>query len=82
MPLEELGVLLEIESAKARRACSQMITEGRMNGYVDQLDVIVYFETREYLPQWDRRFSSLCYQVNGIVERESELLSESGWMRR
>lgn len=43
---EELGALLEITPAKAERIASQMITEGRMNGYIDQIDGIVHFESK------------------------------------
>ncbi|KAK4874217.1 hypothetical protein RN001_013577 [Aquatica leii] len=65
---EELGALLEIHPLKAEKIASQMITEGRMNGYIDQIDSIVHFETREMLPQWDKQIQSLCYQVNSIIE--------------
>lgn len=41
---EELGALLEIPPKKAERIASQMITEGRMNGCIDQIDGIVHFE--------------------------------------
>ncbi len=43
---EELGSLLEIPPAKAEKIASQMITEERMNGYVDQIDSIVHFECK------------------------------------
>lgn len=98
---EELGALLEIDPAKAERIASQMITEDRMKGYIDQLDGIVYFESewcclwngelpwfnfffnisaREYLPQWDKNIQSLCYQVNGIIEKIGAV--EPEWMNK
>ncbi|XP_063698827.1 COP9 signalosome complex subunit 4 [Culicoides brevitarsis] len=77
---EELGALLEIAPAKAERIASQMITEERMNGYIDQIDGIVHFETRESLPQWDKNIQSLCYQVNGIIEKIG--LVEADWMNK
>jgi COP9 signalosome complex subunit 4 len=43
---EELGALLEIPPIKAEKIASQMITEGRMNGYIDQIDSIVHFESK------------------------------------
>ncbi|XP_010084573.1 PREDICTED: COP9 signalosome complex subunit 4, partial [Pterocles gutturalis] len=43
---EELGALLEIPAAKAEKIASQMITEGRMNGFIDQIDGIVHFESK------------------------------------
>jgi hypothetical protein len=41
-----LGALLEIPPIKAEKIASQMITEGRMNGYIDQIDSIVHFESK------------------------------------
>ncbi|XP_018319031.1 COP9 signalosome complex subunit 4-like [Agrilus planipennis] len=73
---EELGALLEIHPSKAEKIASQMITEGRMNGYIDQIDSIVHFETRETLPQWDKQIQSLCYQVNSIIELISKAQPE------
>lgn len=43
---EELGALLEIPPMKAEKIASQMITESRMNGYIDQIDSIVNFESK------------------------------------
>lgn len=42
---EELGALLEISPCKAEKIASQMITEGRMNGFIDQILAIVHFES-------------------------------------
>ena len=36
----ELGALLQISPAKAEKIASQMITEGRMNGYIDQVGLV------------------------------------------
>ncbi|KAK7869618.1 hypothetical protein R5R35_009992 [Gryllus longicercus] len=77
---EELGALLEIPPTKAEKIASQMITEGRMNGYIDQIDSIVHFETREVLPQWDKQIQSLCYQVNQIIEKMTN--SEPEWIAK
>lgn len=41
----ELGALLEIQPDKAERIASQMIAEERLNGYIDQIDGIVHFES-------------------------------------
>uniref|UniRef100_A0A1B6CDI1 COP9 signalosome complex subunit 4 n=1 Tax=Clastoptera arizonana TaxID=38151 RepID=A0A1B6CDI1_9HEMI len=77
---EELGALLEIPPAKAEKIASQMITESRMNGYIDQIDSIVHFETREVLPTWDKNIQSLCYQVNQIIEKISNC--EPEWISK
>ncbi|XP_011505899.1 PREDICTED: COP9 signalosome complex subunit 4 [Ceratosolen solmsi marchali] len=77
---EELGSLLEIPPGKAEKIASQMITEGRMNGYIDQIDSIVHFETRESLPTWDKQIQSLCYQVNQIIEKIAQ--TEPEWIAK
>ncbi|GAB1605634.1 COP9 signalosome complex subunit 4-like [Argonauta hians] len=76
----ELGALLEIEPAKAEKIASQMITEGRMSGSVDQIASIVHFESQEALPNWDKQIQSLCVQVNLIIEKISE--KEPSWMMK
>lgn len=99
---DELGSLLEIPPHKAERIASQMITEGRMNGYIDQIDGVVHFESmfgicrihrgtlftnwkfsfqaRDILPQWDKQIQSLCYQVNGLIEKISA--AEPEWISK
>jgi COP9 signalosome complex subunit 4 len=42
----ELGALLEVDPLRAEKIASQMITEGRMNGSIDQIDSIVHFESK------------------------------------
>lgn len=77
---EELGALLEIPPANGEKIASQMIVEGRMNGYIDQIDSIVHFETREMLPTWDKQIQSLCYQVNQIIEKIAQ--AEPDWVSK
>lgn len=33
---------------QAEKIASQMITEGRMNGFIDQIDGIVHFESKKF----------------------------------
>ncbi|KAL3877789.1 hypothetical protein ACJMK2_035439 [Sinanodonta woodiana] len=77
---EELGSLLEIPASKAEKIASQMITEERMNGYIDQIDSIVHFEARETLPTWDKQIQSLCFQVNTIIEKITQ--TSPDWMMK
>ncbi|XP_051539286.1 COP9 signalosome complex subunit 4 isoform X3 [Myxocyprinus asiaticus] len=64
------------QSDMAEKIASQMITEGRMNGFIDQIDGIVHFETREPLPTWDKQIQSLCFQVNNLLEKISQAAPE------
>jgi len=67
----ELGALLEIPVEMAEKIASHMICEGRMKGYIDQIDGIVYFETRDSLPAWDNQIQSVCVEVNSLVDKIS-----------
>jgi COP9 signalosome complex subunit 4 len=37
---------LEVDPLRAEKIASQMITEGRMAGSIDQIDSIVHFESK------------------------------------
>lgn len=66
---EELGTLLGIPSTKAERIASQMISEGRMTGSIDQIDCIVHFEAQQTLFLWDKQIQGVCTQVNNILDK-------------
>jgi COP9 signalosome complex subunit 4 len=40
---DELGALFEIPAGKAEKIASQMISEGRMDGFIDQISSFVHF---------------------------------------
>lgn len=56
---EELGALLEIPPSKAEKIASQMVTEGRMNGFIDQIDSILHFESKCYIFIWAPKYKGL-----------------------
>lgn len=61
---EELGNLLEISTSKAEQIAARMISEGRLNGYIDQIDGVLFFlDDRDTLKNWDERISELCVKV-------------------
>lgn len=49
MKIEELGRLLGIEPIKAEKIAGQMISEGRMEGSIDQIDGYVHFKSKFYV---------------------------------
>lgn len=46
MKIVELGRLLGIEPIKAEKIAGQMISEGRMEGSIDQIDGFVHFKSK------------------------------------
>lgn len=39
-----------------------------------------FFSAREILPLWDKQIQSICYQVNGVIEKISA--SEPEWLAK
>ena len=72
--------LLLLLAEKAERIASKMISEGRMQGHIDQIDSIVHFESRQVLQTWDDQIRSLCFQVNSIIEKISVV--EQDWLTK
>ena len=65
---------------KAERTASKMISEGRMQGHIDQIDSTVHFESRQVLQTWDDQIQSLCFQVNSIIDKISTV--EPDWLAK
>lgn len=66
---EQLGILLNIPSVKAEKIASQMISNGTMNGFIDQIDGFVHFEDQEVLATFDEQVQGICLQVNDVIEQ-------------
>jgi len=67
---EELGNLLGIPKEKAEKFASKMISEGRMNGIMDQVENVIYFEkVNGTLEVWDSQIESLCRQIGSITDK-------------
>lgn len=69
MRLPELGHLLEVPPEKAERIAAKMISEQRLDGYIDQKSDIIHFDSGdgENLQQWDRHIRNICNQVNNVL---------------
>jgi len=47
-----------------------MISEGRMNGIMDQVENVIYFEkVNGTLEVWDSQIESLCRQIGSITDK-------------
>ncbi|CAH8469070.1 unnamed protein product [Dicrocoelium dendriticum] len=71
--LANLGDLLEISAEEAESIASQMISEERLTGQIDQIDSVIHFKVPvsgqdPVLVSWSARIHSLCTSVNRIME--------------
>ena len=67
--LEELGSLLGIPLQKAETVTAKMISEGRMDGSIDQISGVVHFKCHVMTMELDQQIRALCGQLNGLVEK-------------
>ncbi len=66
---QELGTLLGVAPDKAEQTAADMISEGRLQGSIDQVESLIYFDDAvEPLMQWDRQIQSVCNKVNDIID--------------
>jgi len=66
---DQLAALLEIDPLTAENRASRMISEGRMNGKIDQIKRLIFFEHgEEEILHWDSRIEKVCSAVNHIIE--------------
>jgi COP9 signalosome complex subunit 4 len=77
----QLGNLCEISSEKAEKIASQMISEERLNGHIDQISSIIHFESEKKAESrnWDKQIQMLCTQVNTVIEKIQ--IVEPEWSR-
>ncbi|KAI9189392.1 hypothetical protein H9P43_000825 [Blastocladiella emersonii ATCC 22665] len=63
----ELGRLLGITAAEAERTAARMIGELRLQGRVDQIDQVVYFQTSGVMASWDARVAAMCTRIDDLA---------------
>ena len=67
--LNELAVKLGVSNEKAEKVAATMITEGSLEGSIDQVSNLVEFYTEETPDaSWDRGISSFCMELNRVTE--------------
>lgn len=66
---DELGGLLGISGSQAEETAASMIAKGQMNGHIDQIDRVVFFDSSDDSgkSRSDRQIHDACMQVNDIV---------------
>mmetsp|Transcript_42986 Transcript_42986/g.98754 ORF Transcript_42986/g.98754 Transcript_42986/m.98754 type:complete len:387 (+) Transcript_42986:126-1286(+) len=70
MRLKDLGLLLEVTPQRAEKVAAKMISESRLDGYIDQKSQIIHFHSEDInLQQWDRHIQNICNQVNTVLLR-------------
>eukprot|EP00054_Salpingoeca_dolichothecata_P003209 m.25856 g.25856 ORF g.25856 m.25856 type:complete len:405 (+) comp13646_c0_seq1:73-1287(+) len=67
---EELGSLLQISKERAEDYAAKMISEGRMEGSIDQIEGSLRFAvSEEKTTFWDQQIQDVCNHVNQVIEQ-------------
>jgi len=80
--IDQLGVLLGVDADKAESYAAQMIEQGRLSGYIDQIDRLIFFEGEgsgerktghadrvvgKELRKWDANVQGLAEEVEKVT---------------
>jgi len=66
----QLGVLLGVSAAQAEKMAAKLISDGRLRGYIDQVDQYMYFQSEtEPMDDWEKQVVDVSLKLNSIVER-------------
>lgn len=76
---EDLGRSLNLESQFAERILAQMIRDERIQGYLDQVKGIAYFDKKDTLQLFDDEILNLCSDVNDIIEKIKNVVPHEWW---
>ena len=67
LDFESLGHLLGLEKERAEEVAARMVEQGRVSGFVDQIDGVVVFEERSKLRAWDAGVAALVEDVERVA---------------
>ncbi len=68
--MNQLGSLLGIPADKAEKVAAKMISEQRLDGFIDQIEGILTFESESVTMQnWDQSIGSICQLVSQLTDK-------------
>jgi len=70
---EQLGSLLGVSTEEAEKLASDMITQDRLAGTIDQMKQLLYFkaENANTIEDWDSHIEHVCSSVNALIDQIS-----------
>ena len=67
LDFDSLGKLLGLEKGRAEEYAARMLEQGRVAGYVDQIDGVIVFEDGGRLRAWDAGVGALVEDVERVA---------------
>ena len=67
--IDELALILGVPKKKAENIVATMILDGSVEGSIDQVENLVFFNTDESCNRaWDKAISSFCKELNSVTD--------------
>lgn len=76
---DKMGELLNVSPDYAERIVAQMIREERIKGYLDQIERVIHFDSKDVLQLFDEDILKLCSNINDTVEKICKQVPEEWW---
>lgn len=76
---DQLGQYLRIEPQYAERVVAQMIRDERIQGHLNQIEKMVYFDSKDVLQLFDKEILHLCSDINIVIEKIRKVVPEDWW---
>lgn len=77
---DELSQLLNIECEYAEKTISQMIRDDKIQGYLNQIERTIYFETDDYMHLFNEDILQMCSDINTITEKIRNIVPDEWWI--
>ena len=75
--MSELATLLSMDTSNAEKLVAKMITEERLQGYLDQTENLLLFsEVRDKMALWNNNIRNICKDVMDCLEVVNEQYPE------
>ena len=66
---EHLASILSVSSSQAEFIASNMMIEGRLQGYIDQVARLIHFEKKKPLEMWNENIAKACQTMDFVIQR-------------
>lgn len=79
MTFDQLGECLNIEPQFAEMVVAQMIREEKVQGHLDQIKRIAYFDSNDTMQIFDGEILKICSDVNNLYEKIRSVVPQTWW---
>jgi COP9 signalosome complex subunit 4 len=65
---DQLASILSVSPSQAEQIASNMMIENRLEGYIDQVSGLIYFEQKKPLETWNENIAKVCQSMDFVIQ--------------